>query len=113
MSTQCDSSIDIGKSIPPVETNLTQMQSSASASNFKMGSQLIESANPVVHLMHRQIGNNILHFRQNLFRERLASARNLYCRNLVSHYGCVNAIEFSSDGDLLISGKLHLKGFQH
>lgn len=65
----------------------------------------VEGANPIVHLLQRQIGNNIYNFRQNLFRDRLASARNLYCKNLVSHYGCVNAIEFSSVGDLLISGK--------
>lgn len=65
----------------------------------------VEGANPIVHLLQRQIGNNIYNFRQNLFRDRLASARNLYCKNLVSHYGCVNAIEFSSIGDLLISGK--------
>lgn len=69
-----------------------------------MGSMFVEGANPVVHLLQRQIGNNIYNFRRNLFRERLASARNLYCKNLIAHYGCVNAIEFSSVGDLLISG---------
>lgn len=61
-------------------------------------------SNPIVHLLNRQIGNNINYFRRNLFRERLASVRNLYRKNLVSHFGCVNAIEFSSAGDLLISG---------
>lgn len=70
----------------------------------KMGSISIEGANPIMHLLNRQIGNNIYYFRRNLFRERLASVRNLYRKNLVSHYGCVNAIEFSSTGDLLISG---------
>lgn len=69
-----------------------------------MGSMVVEGANPIIHLLNRQIGNNIDYFRRNLFRERLASARNLYRKNLVSHYGCVNAIEFSSVGDLLISG---------
>lgn len=73
-----------------------------------MSSIQVEGANPIVHLLQRQIGNNIYNFRENLFRDRLASARNLYCKNLVSHYGCVNAIEFSSIGDLLISGKKKL-----
>lgn len=69
-----------------------------------MGSMHIEAANPIIHLLNRQIGNNIFHFRRNLFRERLANARNLYRKNLIAHYGCVNAIEFSRVGDLLISG---------
>lgn len=72
---------------------------------FRMGSMTVEGANPIGHLLNRQIGNNIYYFRRNLFRERLASARNLYRKNLVSHYGCVNAIEFSNSGDLLVSGK--------
>lgn len=67
----------------------------------------IEGANPIVHLISRQVGNNIDNFRRNLFRERLANARNLFRKNLVSHYGCVNAIEFSSKGDLLTSGKFY------
>lgn len=80
---------------------------------YRMGSMTVEGANPIVHLLNRQIGNNIYHFRRNLFRERLASARNLYRRNLVAHYGCVNAIEFSSAGDLLISGKSQGICFYH
>lgn len=70
----------------------------------KMGSMTVVGANPIVHLSNREIGNNVLHFRQNLFRERLANAKNLYRKDLIAHYGCVNAIEFSSVGDLLISG---------
>lgn len=85
------------------------MKSAASAYNFKMCSKYVDCANPIIHLTHRQLGNNILNFRQNLFRERLASARNLYRKNLVAHYGCVNAIEFSRVGDLLISGKLYFR----
>lgn len=73
-----------------------------------MGSMKIEGANPINHLSNRQIGNNIFYFRQNLFRERLASAKNLFRKNLVAHYGCVNAIEFSSMGDLLISGNFNV-----
>ncbi|XP_066959054.1 DDB1- and CUL4-associated factor 5-like isoform X2 [Macrobrachium rosenbergii] len=35
---------------------------------------------------------------------RLDSSRDLYHKDLYAHYGCVNAIEFSAEGDLLVSG---------
>ncbi|XP_071545634.1 uncharacterized protein [Panulirus ornatus] len=35
---------------------------------------------------------------------RLDTSKNLYRKNLYAHYGCVNAIEFSREGDLLVSG---------
>ncbi len=37
-------------------------------------------------------------------RRRLAAATNLYHKNLLGHFGCVNAVEFSPDGALLASG---------
>lgn len=64
----------------------------------------LKDSNAVSHLVGRQFGNNVHNFRANLFRERLAVAKNLYRTNLVAHFGCVNAIEFSNDGDLLVSG---------
>lgn len=39
-----------------------------------------------------------------MLRSRLKSATNLFRKDLYSHYGCVNAIEFSKDGDWLVSG---------
>lgn len=36
--------------------------------------------------------------------ERLDKSRNLFRKDLLSHYGCVNAIEFLKDGDLIVSG---------
>lgn len=36
--------------------------------------------------------------------QRLNASRNLYSKDLYAHYGCVNAIEFSNEGDLLVSG---------
>ncbi|KAB7506480.1 DDB1- and CUL4-associated factor 5 [Armadillidium nasatum] len=36
--------------------------------------------------------------------KRLDSAHNLYRRDLFSHYGCVNALEFSQEGNFLVSG---------
>lgn len=44
-------------------------------------------------------------FRANLFTKRLSVAKNLYKNDIVCHYGCVNAIEFSKEGKYLISGK--------
>lgn len=68
----------------------------------------VKGVSPLSLLNSRQIGDNIHNFRQNLFRERLANAKNLYRQNLLAHFGCVNAIEFSNDGDLLISGMIFL-----
>lgn len=34
-------------------------------------------------------------------------AKNLYRKDLFSHFGCVNAIEFSNDGQWLASGMYH------
>ena len=38
---------------------------------------------------------------------KLDISKNLYQKNLYAHYGCVNAIEFSAEGDLLVSGQLY------
>lgn len=44
-------------------------------------------------------------FQSNLYKDRLSISKNLFKRDLVSHFGCVNAIEFSKEGDWLISGE--------
>lgn len=62
------------------------------------------AANPICNLNDRQIGNDACNFREKLFRQRLASVQCMYRKDLLSHYGCVNAIEFSADGEHLISG---------
>ncbi|KAG0721405.1 DDB1- and CUL4-associated factor 5 [Chionoecetes opilio] len=36
--------------------------------------------------------------------QRLNASKNLYSKDLYAHYGCVNAIEFSNEGDYLVSG---------
>ncbi|KAL7016125.1 hypothetical protein ACKWTF_009929 [Chironomus riparius] len=43
-------------------------------------------------------------FQSKLFADRLSISKNLFKRDLVSHYGCINAIEFSREGNWLISG---------
>lgn len=42
---------------------------------------------------------------QKLFcRERFEKCKSLYRKDLFGHFGCVNAVEFSSDGQWLVSG---------
>lgn len=60
--------------------------------------------NPINYLINRQY-NETLFIKNDLFTRRLAKATNLFRKDLLSHYGCVNAIEFSKEGELLISGK--------
>lgn len=62
-------------------------------------------ANPLGYLVKRQY-NDRLNINKQLLRERLYSARNLYRKDLLAHYGCVNAIEFSNKGELLASGEI-------
>lgn len=64
----------------------------------------LKGHNPFTDLYRRQIGDNISNFRPNLYRERLQCAKSLYKKDLLSHYGCVNAIEFSNDGNFMVSG---------
>lgn len=64
-----------------------------------------EGPNSVGHVISRQMGRNIHNFRKTIFRERLNVAKTLYKKDLISHFGCVNAIEFSEEGEWLISGK--------
>lgn len=71
---------------------------------------LPSTINPVYHIVQRQYKNNVF-IKNNLFNERLAKARNLYRKDLLAHYGCVNAIEFSKDGEYLISGMLIYRWF--
>ena len=55
------------------------------------------------YLSKRETGSKRLEARL-LLRERLEKGEVVYKKDLVNHYGCVNAVEFSVDGDLLISG---------
>ncbi|KAG6455443.1 hypothetical protein O3G_MSEX009224 [Manduca sexta] len=60
-------------------------------------------ANPVPYIDKRQFGL-LPDIKSELFYNRLNAAKNLYRKDLVCHFGCVNAIEFSSNGELLVSG---------
>ncbi|XP_022909763.1 DDB1- and CUL4-associated factor 5 [Onthophagus taurus] len=59
--------------------------------------------NPINYIIKQQY-NDSARIREKLFKERLRNAKNLYRKDLLAHYGCVNAIEFSEEGNLLVSG---------
>lgn len=62
------------------------------------------SINPINYVIERQYKDNIF-IKNKLNSARLSKAKNLYRKDLLAHYGCVNAIEFSLDGEYLVSGK--------
>lgn len=64
----------------------------------------LAAINPLSYILKRQYDDNV-NIKNKLFKERFAKARNLYRKDLLAHYGCVNAIEFSTEGELLVSGK--------
>ncbi|XP_043271607.1 DDB1- and CUL4-associated factor 5 isoform X2 [Venturia canescens] len=59
--------------------------------------------NPLDCFLRRQIDDRTNHCKR-LVSARIDDSENLFRKDLLSHYGCVNAIEFSPQGDLLISG---------
>lgn len=55
------------------------------------------------YLNHQQyIGGNIGGMQ--MINRRLQFGKSLYSKDLYAHYGCVNAVEFSNDGEWLVSG---------
>lgn len=65
-------------------------------------SKLVTS-NPVGYLFNREYSDSPYIIKQALS-SRLNTAKSLYTKNLLAHFGCVNAIEFSNGGELLASG---------
>ncbi|XP_063539342.1 DDB1- and CUL4-associated factor 5 [Cydia strobilella] len=64
---------------------------------------MANKANPLPYIKKREYG--IVHdLKATLFENRLSAAKNLYRKDLKCHFGCVNAIEFSSNGEILVSG---------
>ncbi|XP_033360392.1 DDB1- and CUL4-associated factor 5 [Bombus vosnesenskii] len=59
--------------------------------------------NPLSYFVARQIDDKVDYCKR-LVNARFESSENLFRKDLLSHYGCVNAIEFSNQGDLLVSG---------
>lgn len=46
-----------------------------------------------------------IYLSKKIVNDRLKVAQNLYNKNFLAHYGCVNAIEFLNGGQFLASGK--------
>lgn len=55
------------------------------------------------YLNHQQYIGNSLGGMQ-MINRRLQFSKGLYSKDLYAHYGCVNAVEFSNDGEWLVSG---------
>lgn len=64
-------------------------------------------ASPLPYLQKRECGI-LPDLKSQLFNNRLNAAKNLFRRDLVCHFGCVNAIEFSNNGELLVSGNYNI-----
>ena len=60
------------------------------------------SMNPIHSVYNREYSGKF--FKEKWITQRLLYARNLYSRELLAHFGCVNAIEFSANGSYLVSG---------
>jgi hypothetical protein len=61
--------------------------------------------NTISYVIDRQYDDRC-HLNKSYTRNKLRSARSFYRKDLLAHYGCVNAIEFSHDGKQLVSGKV-------
>jgi len=55
------------------------------------------------YIQKRELGSK---FREDkiFVREKLATDKHLHKKDLLAHFGCVNAVEFSGEGSLLVSG---------
>jgi WD repeat-containing protein 22 len=58
--------------------------------------------NFIDRIFHRE--NSARHFNHNLFLDVSQKWNSLHCRDLLAHYGAVDAIEFSDDGMFFVSG---------
>ncbi|XP_058809986.1 DDB1- and CUL4-associated factor 5 [Phymastichus coffea] len=59
--------------------------------------------NPINYIINRQTDSKV-NYCHKLIDARFFNAQNLFRKDLYAHYGCINAIEFSKEGDLLVSG---------
>lgn len=44
--------------------------------------------------------------KENMFSDWYERSQSLYRKDLLAHYGCVNAVEFSEDGSIFVSGNI-------
>jgi len=60
--------------------------------------------------MNRQLHRELMgiHSRQNLFLNTSLKSRSLYCLDVLAHQDCVQALEFSDDGQYFVSSSLDM-----
>jgi len=58
----------------------------------------------VLEFLWRREQGSALRLQERFLRDRWRNAGEIYKKDLLAHYGCVNALEFSQDGDLMVSG---------
>lgn len=66
-------------------------------------SRTVAPGHPVKFFLHRNIFDYGPHYR-NVADWQFDKTKPFHRKNLLAHFGCVNAIEFSKDGSLLVSG---------
>lgn len=62
------------------------------------------TSNPLKYIFDRQVNDKFDHCKR-LVAARFLNSQNLFRKDLYAHFGCVNAIEFSKQGNMLISGQ--------
>ena len=58
----------------------------------------------ILDLIHKRQSGTRTRVEDIFIRGKWMNDKNLYKKDLLSHFGCVNAVEFSDDGDLMVSG---------
>ncbi|XP_014214692.1 DDB1- and CUL4-associated factor 5 [Copidosoma floridanum] len=74
-----------------------------SAAPVALQPRQLNPCNPLGYILNRQIDHKINHCKR-LVDARFLNSKNLFRKDLYAHFGCINAIEFSPEGDFLISG---------
>lgn len=55
-------------------------------------------------VIRRQMGLNVVEEESKVIRQRFNSSSSLYWKNIVGHFGCINALELDEKGDWMASG---------
>lgn len=61
-------------------------------------------SNPLSIIKRERDGTSLSSLKESLFGHRIEQSQSLFKIDLRGHYGCVNAIEYSSDGEFIASG---------
>lgn len=86
-----------------VETPEINLQVDAEKETMVRKKPACNPCDPLSYILDRQINDRFDHCKR-LVAARFSNAQNLFRKDLYAHFGCINAIEFSKHGDMLISG---------